>query len=293
MHQYLRSIGFGAYKTKKELEAVLKAIIENPDDKLLVEQEQGTVFAQLECRYGEDFGIAVCGEYDEDGNFDMEYYVPFFQGYDITTYETPIVERHAAKESYSGLCDDFRVGISIIFYVSNVVEYKRALAGQSIDRGIHGVKLTGMSTRGTILMPLAKTESQRMADIEASIQRGQLISAAKKGDEQAIESLTLEDLDTFSMVGRRINKEDVLTIVESYFMPRGIECDQYSILGEIKDYRLVENTWTKEKVYVIMVNCNELYFDVCINQQDLYGVPEIGRRLKADIWLQGQIAYEI
>lgn len=291
MHQYLRAVGFGRYTDRKQFQTVLKSIIEHPDEKKIIEQNEQT-FAQLECHYGEDFGITVCGQYDENGEFEMEYYVPFLQGYDITTYEKPTVERHAAKESYSGLCDDFRVGISIIFYVSNIVEYKRSAEAAIGRREVHGVKLSGMSTRGTILMPIQKTEQQRMADIEASIQRTKLISAAKKGDEQAIESLTLEDLDMFSMVGRRISKEDVLTIVESYFMPRGIECDQYSVLGEIIDYRLVENSFTKEKIYIMTVNCNELYFDICINQEDLYGMPEVGRRLKADIWLQGQIAYE-
>ena len=72
-------------------------------------------------------------------------------------------------------------------------------------------------------------------------------------------------------------------------MPKGIECDQYTILGEILDFRLEQNRFTKEKIYIITVNCNEMIFDVCINQLDLMGEPEIGRRLKANIWLQGTL----
>ena len=45
----------------------------------------------------------------------------------------------------------------------------------------------------------------------------------------AIENLTLEDIDTYSMLSRRIANEDILSIVDSYFMPYGIESDQYSI----------------------------------------------------------------
>lgn len=63
--------------------------------------------------------------------------------------------------------------------------------------------------------------------------RNHLIAAARDGDEDAIENLTLEDIDTYSLLSKRITHEDVLSIVDTYFMPYGIESDQYSVLGEI------------------------------------------------------------
>ena len=45
-------------------------------------------------------------------------------------------------------------------------------------------------------------------------------------------------------------------------------------------------------IYVMTLDCNGLEFDVCINAEDLMGEPEIGRRLKASIWLQGKIDFE-
>lgn len=291
MHSYLRAVGFSKYKHKRDLEQFLRSIIREPNRKVIAVEEEDKTFINIEKCYGDDFGISICGEYDEDGIFYMDYYYPFFYGYGITTYEKPGIERHAANESYSGLCDDFRVGISIIFYVNNIIDYKRSINGSKMYRDIEGVCLAGLSTKGKILLPINKTAKQKQAEREAVQQRSQLLSAAKQGDEKAIESLTLEDIDTFSMVGRRIAKEDILSIVETYFMPRGIECDQYTILGEIEDYRLETNCLTKEKIYIIRVNCNELIFDVCINQMDLLGEPEVGRRLKADIWLQGTVLY--
>ena len=50
-----------------------------------------------------------------------------------------------------------------------------------------------------------------------------------------MESLTIEDLDLYSMASRRATREDIYSIVDTTFMPSGIECDQYSILGEIKE----------------------------------------------------------
>ncbi len=63
-----------------------------------------------------------------------------------------------------------------------------------------------------------------------------MIAAARNGDEEAMENLTMEDMDTYSMISERIVTDDVLSIVDSYFMPYGIECDQYSVMGEIVDF---------------------------------------------------------
>lgn len=291
MHMYLRAVGFRNDLTKKKLEELLKETVEKPDKAQLVEQGD-TVFAQLERQCGDNFGICVCGEFDKEGTFDMEFYYPVFYGEDVTTYEKPSVERHAAQESYAGLCDDFRVGISIIFFVNNTALYRQTLTAPVVKGEASCVILSALASEGRILLPLNKTKKQREAEQEAVKQRSKLITAAKQGDEKAIESLTLEDLDTFSMVGRRIGKEDVLTIVESYFMPRGIECDQYTVLGEIVDWRQEKNCLTQEEVCILTINCNDMILNVCINREDLLGTPEIGRRLKADIWLQGTLCYE-
>ena len=60
------------------------------------------------------------------------------------------------------------------------------------------------------------------------------------------------------MLSRRITHEDVLSIVDSYFMPYGIESDQYAILGEILDCRLEQNNLTGENVWVLDICCNEM-----------------------------------
>ena len=121
--------------------------------------------------------------------------------------------------------------------------------------------------------------------------RNQLIDAARKGDEDAIESLTLEDMDTYTSISKKILTEDVFSLVDTYFMPYGVECDQYSIMGEILDISLRVNKITNEEIYVMRLSCNDLQFDVCINKQDLYGEPQVGRRFKGIVWMQGFINY--
>ena len=114
---------------------------------------------------------------------------------------------------------------------------------------------------------------------------------AKNGNEKAIESLTLEDMDTYQEMSRRIYREDLYSLVETSFMPYGVECDQYAILGEILCVQTVTNSMTKEKIHILTVQVNDLTFDVAINIIDLVGEPKVGRRFKGVIWLQGRINY--
>ena len=48
------------------------------------------------------------------------------------------------------------------------------------------------------------------------------------------------------------------------------------------------NLFSKERVYSQL---NELTFDICINKEDLFGEPEVGRRFKGFIWMQGYINF--
>ena len=102
----------------------------------------------------------------------------------------------------------------------------------------------------------------------------ELALCCAKGDEDAIETLTLEEMDMYTTISRRIHKEDVFSLVDTYFMPYGVECDQYSVLGEIENVHRTKNQITGEEIYVLTITCNELTFDVwplpCNNQYFCY-----------------------
>ncbi|UWP61146.1 DUF3881 family protein [Ruminococcus gauvreauii] len=287
MHSYLKAIGFSEIDSKKELNNILDMVISNYDEKMVVEHDGNHLFAEMSKSFGYDCGITVCGEYDENNEFQMEYYYPYFHGTDVSTKEGVIIEKHAGKESFAGACDDVRIGVTLIFYLLNAGEYlnekeKGFLAGTDTT-----VTLSGLALEGKILLPVKKDSQQVEEDKKTMTNRNHLIAAARNGDEEAMESLTMEDIDTYTMISRRIQQEDVFTIVDSYFMPYGVECDQYNVMGNIVDFVESTNVLTKEKMYQISLNCNDIKFDVCINQKDLMGEPEIGRRFKAVIWLQG------
>ena len=151
--------------------------------------------------------------------------------------------------------------------------------------------MTGLAREGKILFPVQKDKEAVKVERELTKNRNNLIAAARNGDEEAMEDLTMEDMDTYSMISERIVTDDVFTIVDSYFMPHGIECDQYSIMGEILEYVTFKNILTGEELCQMTIECNDIQFDVCINKADLLGEPEVGRRFKGLIWLQGQLHF--
>lgn len=285
MHKFLRAIGFSDI-TKKDLDILIEEIKERPELMKVTIDSEGNEFGEFSREFAPNMGIIVRGSYLEDDSFEVEYYTPYFLGSQVTTQEPIDIEKHSEKESYAGVCDDPRIGVTLIFYLQNVADYLSERKAHSSDVN-GGALLAGLSVDGKILLPEVKKAVK--AGRPNQKDRSQLISEARDGDEDAIESLTLEDMDTYSMLSKRVMNEDILTIVSSCFMPYGIESDQYSVLAEIVDLLEIENSLTSDTIYCMKLKCNDMVFDVCINKKDLMGEPEIGRRFKGNIWMQGTV----
>lgn len=287
MHKFLRAVGFSEIR-KRDLESIIQDIIERPERMKVTRDSEGNEFAELSRDFASNIGIMVCGTYEDDEEFQMEYYYPYLTANNISTQEQIEIQKHSDREAYAGISDELSLGVTLIFYMQNVAEY---LAEKRVhkDSLLNGARLSALSVEGKILFPVEKKKENREESYYKYKERNQLLAQARDGDEDAIESLTLEDMDTYSILSRRVMYEDILSIVTSYFMPYGIESDQYSILGEILDYHIVKNYLTKELLYCMKIECNDIIFDVCINEKDLLGKPDIGRRFKGNIWMQGSV----
>ena len=257
MHKFLRAAGFSEYTEKPMIRDLIKDVVLHAEKRSYIAKGLGVLMAEFDRDFADGIGIAVCGEFDDKDNFSYDYYYPYLRPQLTSTGEDVSVERHAFRESYAGICEDPKVGVSLIFY----------------------------------LMPLQKTEWQKKKIKKDTVIRNRLIQAARCGDEEAIESLTLEDMDTYTAISKRIQTTDIFSLVDTYFMPYGVECDQYSILGEITESREVVNGLTGEKIVIMSLCCNDLNLQVAINRQDLVGEPMPGRRFKGSAWLQGLINY--
>ena len=291
MHKFLRAVGFSQYTEKKQVQKLIRDIIIHADERSYTTVGKKTLVAEFDRNFAEDIGIAVCGEFDEDDTYSFDYYLPYLRSDLVSTAEDISIERHAAKESYAGICDDPKVGVSLIFYLQNMISYLKLQGEGKIPAKGTSLNLSALSCQGTIMMPIQKTEWQKKKIAKDAVQRNRLIQAARGGDEEAMESLTLEDMDTYTSISRKIQKADIFSLVDTYFMPYGVECDQYSVLGEITDMKLVTNGLTGEKVHILTLCCNDLNLKVAINSIDLLGKPAVGRRFKGSVWLQGQVNF--
>ena len=290
MHKFLRSIGFSTYKRKRDIEKLLASLIPSAKWRR-IQLDEETNLCELRAEVAPGMGIVMMGEMDEEGAFQCEYYYPYLNSPDASSTTDCSIQRHTEKETYAGLLDEYRVGISLIFYLENCFEYRERKA-MRMPRTAESVNLTGLAIEGKVLLPLHKTRKQIEMARVAARDRNNLLEAAKKGDEDAMETLTIEDIDLYSQVSRRAMKEDLYSIIDSCFMPCGVECDQYSVIGEIEEVEKIRNIYTKEEIYRMKIESHDLEFVVCINSKDLLGEPQPGRRFKGQIWMQGTLKLE-
>lgn len=290
MHSFLRSIGFSEFTKDIDIFPYLQMTIDSPDKKDSYQKPDGEIFVELKKEFGNRIGLAVCGTYMDKKAFHIEYFYPFLYGdYEGKSDEIEI-ERHSDKNSYAAVCDDLRLGITLIYYLQNISEVYRHTDGKmSLQMGTS--VLSALSTEGKIILPVEQIDTSRRSQLERLVKRTRLLSAAKQGDEEAIENLTMEDIDLYSMLSRRVMNEDLLTIIDTSMMPYGIESDLYAVIGEIFDVNHAKNMITGENLVLLSINSKDILFDLCINEKDLIGEPQIGRRFKGKVWMQGKIEF--
>ncbi|MDO4296789.1 MAG: DUF3881 family protein [bacterium] len=291
MHKFLRAVGFSQFVRKKDIDVLLQRLIrEYPIENRIVLDSESNL-CEIRAQVSKDMGLSLFGEEDKEGNFHLEYYYPYLLSEIVTSNAFCSIQRHTEKETHAGFLDEYRVGISLIFYLSNEIAYLKERKEKQGNLKIAHACLSGLSTSGKILFPVKKTQKQiEMAKVYARDRNNQL-EAAKNGDEDAIDKLTLEDVDLYSRVSRRVMTEDIYSIIDSYFMPCGIECDQYSVMGEIMDVTEQTNQITQEEMYILTIESSDITFKVGINKMDLLGEPAVGRRFKGKIWMQGSATF--
>lgn len=288
MHSFLRAVGFSNVKDRVDEEKLINLVIEYAAEKQIFRMSEDRSIVELLLEVSEDTGVVVRGETDARGNFHVAHYFPIHRGSTITTEETVTVNKRVDTDAYTGMCDDYRIGVSLIFYIQNMVDLLKNPIWKR-ERRECPVYLSALATEGKILLPVEKSakEAEKVkADLKT---RSALIAEAKQGNQEAMQNLTFDDIDQYAEVSRRVRKEDIYSIVETSFFPYGSESDNYSILGYINRVEKLKNSFTKEEFYVLNIECNEMNYDVCIHVDDLLGEPMPGRRFRGNVWMQGRI----
>lgn len=291
MHTYLPAIGFGEIKKKSQLQQLLTSVKNSPDQVSRMQMDEETNLVLISREIAPGIGIAICGEEDLSGNFQMEYYYPYVNGEIVTTDAECSIMKDTKREAFNGICDDMRLGLNLIFSITNFMEYRKYKLLNGFYPNVRSVCLTGLCSEGKVILPLARPLRNAPVSKKRQDNRIQLIQEAKKGSQDAIDTLAIEEINLTNRVGRMVIHRDLYTLIESFIMPFGMECDQYTIFGEIQAVRFVQNSISQEKLYDMDVLCNDMLIRVVVNAENMLGEPMPGRRFKGDIWLQGTANY--
>jgi hypothetical protein len=290
MHKYMPAIGFSKLN-KDALEELLKEIMLRPEYQESAIDLEGNQFVELRYNVCDNVGLVLRGVYNENDEFILDYYYPTFYGQKISINNDVEVIKQTDKDNYHVMCDEIRLGVNLIFQLQNMGEFlrKNIIDGKSSNRDI---RLAALSTDGKIILPVYDNEKSRIKEKMNNQKRISLVEQAREGNEEALESLTMDEIDLYQKISRRVTREDIFSVVTTFFMPYGIENDKYEILGDILDVRYVVNHLTMEELCLMTVESNDVILEVCINKKDLFGEPTVGRRFKGIIWLQGTVLFD-
>lgn len=159
MHKYLRAVGFSNYQKKSQIDDFFK---ENLKDENLIStyiSQDMRLCGQYNIQVCQGAGVSVIGEQERNQLALMDFYYPYLKGYDYTLIQECTIERHSDKDSYAGIIDDYRMGIALIFYLTNGNVYNSLIKTyKPTDIKIDRIFLSALSISGRIILPIDKKE---------------------------------------------------------------------------------------------------------------------------------------
>ena len=286
---YIRALGFSEYDTKDKAKSLVGTIIEGPDAKYVWDTEDKTTFVEFYKEYGKGFGLVVRGIISEDDEINVHSLVPSTRSnFLVDTHEVDVVQLET-KDVYHAFCEEISSGTPISFYLQNLKEYNELETEKEVY--IEGIRLSGYCVEGTIILPIDKDNTDVLLEEEEEKIRRELLEQARKGDEEAMNILDEEAEDASRMLQERLKNEDILSVLEGFFVPVGEQDDVYSVLGNVEHVELLVNRVTNEEIFHIELNCMTVALEVYINKKDLIGQPTPGMRFKGTCWLHGEIDF--
>lgn len=288
MHDYLRAVGFSKLADRKSLKQLLKLVMARPDQEYYAGGRDCPLYWEKSKDFLPGAGLTVRGDADESGMLTEEYFFPHFHGNHVSFTGDVELEKLFERDEYNGVCELPDMSVVIVFHMNRLRDYAEQIKKSAFIENAP-VRLSALSIKGSVLLPMARSQAGK-ADREREAVASLRYEAANSDDPEAAAKLAMLELDIYNMIMHRLyKKEDVLSIVETSFIPFGTTSDQYMVLGDILETKEAYNQLSGEKLWQLTVLCNRRLIDLCINAEDLMGEPKKGRRFRGIIWLQGQL----
>ncbi len=289
MELFLSSIGFSKYQSMDDISILADLIIEQSTERYISNYGTDVISVEYYKSFGKDIGLLLTGQLDEKENVIAQSIIPIRKGKTVTdTFEVEVTKA-AEKNIYYGYCEENKSGTPVTFYIQNIVDYLDIKEGE--EAYINGIELVAMSIDGTVILPINKSNSDALIEEEEDKWREELVSKAREGDEDAIELLEIDALETAEIIHERLVNEDLLSILDGFFIPYGQPESLYSLLGTIQEVEEATNEYSNEEIYILTLNCMGIELEVCINKKNLVGSPSVGMRFKGTCWVQGHIEF--
>ncbi|PKM51157.1 MAG: hypothetical protein CVV02_08390 [Firmicutes bacterium HGW-Firmicutes-7] len=290
MMLYISALGFSAFNTKEKAEGIVSDIIANPNTRYISNYKSDEIKVEYYKEYGTEFGLIVRGALNQEEELTVYSLIPYAIGSVITdTHEIDVVKGERT-DVYNAFCEESRSGTPVSFFLQNVIDYLEIEDQEDVY--IEGVRLVAFSVEGTVILPIDKDDTDLLLEEEEDVFREELLEKARQGDEDAIQILEDEALESSEILQERLKDEDLLSILEGFFVPLGDSEDIYSFLGTIEEVTETINKMTEERIYILSIKCMSLYIDVYINSADITGIPSAGMRFKGTSWVHGLIEFE-
>ncbi len=290
MHNYLRSIGFSNINTRARQWALTDNFIEHADETASFRLDEDTVLIIYRKYVAPGCGVMLVGTQIK-GRFRLDYYFPFMQSELVTSTDVCMVSKKNGADAYLVSTEDSRFGMITIFHLINMTDFIKSRLELDETYPAKKICMTGLALTARVLLPVIKTEEQIQAQRLRNKKRIRLLQEARYGDEDAMEELATQEMETVSVVNQQIFQDDLYSVIDSFFMPYGVECDLYMLMGEILAVEELVNAFTGEKFYRIQVRANYIDVTVGVLAADLAGEPKAGRRIKCEVWLQGTVEF--
>lgn len=245
---------------------------------------------EIMCEIAHNTGIMYRGEYDRQGVFLSDCFFPAHISEKISLNEPIIVSKRMDSNAFTAMAYDFAHKIPVVFYLQNEIDMYLNLEPEEKEKSCE-VYLSGLADNGKIILPVqvTKVESKQIDNYKSIIETDFMEDEYEDEVDKQIRELAEKEMNEYLNMSSRIKDEDLYSIVETTFMPCGTEVDTYTVIGKICSVDSVENFRTREEMYILGIECNGIVMDICINKKKLMGEPEVGRRFKGNIWLQGYV----
>ena len=307
MNLYIRSVGFRGYSSEDEDTLIHRAMSAAIKSDKVIENghyQRGIIL------YGtsESAGIAVFGRLQKD-KFIYDTHFPYIVPSTARKQKEIIVVKSSTGEKFQGAIELPEKDMVRVFFISNPVDMLGKLDAQTTGddiayelEGSGAVKqialsdislsYTGFALAASVLLPAYKKEvgeapSEKKAGKVNAVSGESGARSEKPGKADAQSS---QSTKPYMSVFQRTEKEDILSIADTYIFPGGTESESYVVVGEIIAIKEETNIITDQKIYIFTLLAGDARIEVTVNEDDLVGVPSVGRRLNARIWLHGYIS---